>query len=164
MPPDPELPVPNAVAFPECIMDVLVDQLETIEGVTNVFRRELDPTDPNGSVGLCFELWTPVEVEMGGRGFDPTLSNYVIQIEHLVKHAKREEGNLQHRTVARSIRSMLYRDQATQVRFRQLAHINADVHERLMKWSIEQRFASNKIASAFYFVSGTTVTFQTETV
>lgn len=164
--PDPDpAPVPNSVEFPECILDVLETRLETIEGVTSVFRRELEPTDPNGSIGLCFELWTPIDVEMGGRGgFDPSLSSYVIQIEHMVKNAKREDGHLEHRRVARSIRAMLYRDATTQVEFRQLAHISADFHERLMKWSLEQRFAANKIGNAFYFVSGTTVTFETETV
>ena len=59
---------------------------------------------------------------------------------------------------------MLYRDQATQLAFRQLAFVGPEYRERLMKWHLEQRFAQNKIANAFYFVSGTTVTFQTETI
>ena len=156
--------MPNEVEFPEGLLDTLVDRLGTIQGVSNVYKRELEPTDPNGSIGVSFELWQPVLVEMGGGGFDPSLSDYTVQIEHLVKHAHREEGSQVHRTLARSIRSMLYRDEATQLAFRQLAFVGPEYRERLMKWHLEQRFAQNKIANAFYFVSGTTVTFQTETI
>jgi len=133
------------VPFPDCIIEVLKTRLGTISGVSGVLVRPLEPTDPNGSVAVTFELWQPVQIEMGtGRGFDPSLSDYVLHIEHMVKHAEREAGYLQHRTVATKIRSMLYRDTDTQVAFRQLAYIDSLVHERLMKWSLEQRFAANQ--------------------
>ena len=43
--------------FPECILDVLVTRFKTIPGVSEVFKRDLAPTDPNGSIGACFEMW-----------------------------------------------------------------------------------------------------------
>jgi hypothetical protein len=156
----------NDVEFPDCLLLVLKERITTIKGVSGVHLRELTPEDENGSVGITFEAWMPNQdsLEMGGGHMDSTLSDYVINIEHLVKHANREEGLAAHRSVARSIRSMLYRDPGTQVRLRQLAFVGAEYRERLQRWSLEQRFANNQIKTAFYFVSGTTITFQTETV
>lgn len=152
--------------FPENLIELLKDNLIRIPGVTAVVDRALGPEDADGTVGVEFREWRPVEVEMGGgiSGFDPTLSGYVLSIEHLVKNGDRESGNKIHREVARGIRSMLYRDPEAQLAFRQLTHSGSGYTERLMKWELVQSFANNKIASAFYFVSGTMITFETETV
>ena len=155
--------MPAREPFPECILDVLVTRFKTIDGVSEVFKRDLAPTDPNGSIGACFEMWSPVATEMSG-GYGPTISAYAIQITHLVKHSEREPGAKQHRSVARAIRSMLYQDPTTTLSLRQLTHTDPAYTERMMKWELEQRFASNQIERAFYFVSETTATFQTETV
>jgi hypothetical protein len=153
------------VAFPDCFIDVLLEQLATIDGVTSVVDRALGAGDANGTIGVSYETWQPKEVEMGGRGgFDPTISEYILSIEHLVKAGDRVTGNRDCRSVAKSIRSMLYRDADTQLRLRQLKHIDADGIERILKWKIVQHFASNKFKDAFYFVSETVVTLDTDKV
>lgn len=151
--------------FPDSIMDVLEERLITIDGVTNVFQRDIAPTDPNGSLGIVYELWTPgSDIEMGQRYSTPTLGNYHIVLTHMVKHTNREEGEAQHRLVAHRIRSMLYRDAETQLALAQLRDQTPDYTERMMKWGIEQRFAAGNIKGSFYFASDTTVIFETETV
>jgi hypothetical protein len=145
--------------FPECIFDVLKPHLKKLNGVQDVYERELDQNDMNGAVGLYLDGWDPIDYEIGDVG--PSISEYVINIEHLTKFAAREEGNLVHRSVARSIRSMLYRDTAVTVPLRQLVRVGDAHTERLMKWTLAQRFASNNIQGSFYFMSVTTVYFQT---
>lgn len=150
------------IEFPDCVLEVLAARLRTLPGVNEVVIRPLDPTDGNGTIGLTAVGWEPVEYEIGGHG--PTLSEYSVVIEHLVKHSDRVEGNRLHRSVARSVRMMLYRDTDTQVALRQIVHQTPDSRERMMKWSLFQRFASNEINRSFFFVSATTMNFQTELV
>jgi hypothetical protein len=155
--------------FPQNIIDLLVANLVNVSGITHAFPRELNKDDPNGAAGVCFELWTPhvekgIAVEIGGGFQDPTLGDYHLNIEHLVKNNSREAGAAQHYLVARNIRSMLYRDPSVQVAFRSLVHQGANFRERAMKWSLEQRFVDNKISATYYFVSVTKFVFTTETV
>lgn len=150
--------------FPDCIMNVLETNLKTIEGVTVVHQRELEPNDSNGDVGVSMDSWHPLEYEIGGIG--SSLGAYVLVIEHLVKHSNRESGWVEHRNVARSIRSMLAVNADVRVALGALVHVSTDPSytERMMKWTLEQRNASNQINRDFYFVSGTTVTFETEVI
>lgn len=147
--------------FPDNIFDVLRPRLEQIRGVSDVYDRELNETDKNGSVGLSLDNWEPIEYEIDGNLGGPSIAAYTVNIEHLTKFASREEGNITHRSVARSIRSMLYHDSQTTVPLRQLAFTREGRTERLMKWTVSQRFVSNNISGSFFFVSLTTVTFQT---
>lgn len=148
--------------FPDCIFNVISPHLARIRGVSAVHVRPLEPNDNNGALGIALDSWQPVEYEIGDTG--PTLANYVVTIEHLIKNANREDGYKEHRSAARSIRSMLYRDPDVVVPLRGLVHEDDDTIERLMKWDVEQRFASNDINKSFYFVSITIVTFQTSTL
>lgn len=145
--------------FPDNVFAVLQERLITLPGVSGVLLRPLEPTDANGSIGLVFESWQPVEYEIGGGG--PGISEYTIQIEHLVKNADRASGNKDHRSVARNVRTMLYHDEGTVVALRQLTSSVGGTTERLLRWEIFQSFAANDVKQSFYFLSVTTVKFTT---
>lgn len=155
--------------FPDNLVEVMHDAVTRVEGVTigAVFDRYLNKTDPNGAVGIQTEEWIPVDYEMNGRGdFEPTVQNYLFSVQHMVKHADAQEGQRIHREVAKSIRLMLYRDNAVQVALRQLLEWDEvlDRKERFQGLRITaQRFASNDIDGTFVFLSATEVTVQTET-
>ena len=152
--------------FPEGIIDGLQTLLATIDGVTEVHDRDLTPKDRNGDIGIVYFGWSQTEEpEMGTQVFDSPYANYEFRISHMVKHANRPQGLEQQRLVARAIRSMLAHDPAAKVAL--LPQVNASDHytERLKRWNVQgQAFADDFIDKAFFFVSETSVTFQTETV
>jgi hypothetical protein len=151
-------------AFPENVIDLLVEFASQLDGVSLVVARSLNMTDPNGCVGLDADEWVADEVEMGPTmGLEPTLSTYVINIQHMVKHADAIEGARLHREVAKSIRVMLYRNADLAVRFQGLVE-DGERRERMLKWQVlGQRFASNDIQGIFTSMSATEFAFQTET-
>lgn len=152
--------------FAELAIDALGAHFATVEGVSSVLKRSLNPTDANGVLGLVCDSWTPLDYEMGGRGFmEPSLVQYMFGVEHLVKWATAAEGNKVHREVAKAVRLMLYRDPAVQVSLRQLSVDEGTSRERFQRFYVgEQRFASNEIQGAFVFLSATVLVIETEIV
>lgn len=148
--------------FPDNIIEKLQELLISIDGVNVVLDSDLVPSDPNGAVGVTFDSWRPIDYEIGSHG--PAISEYSLVITHLVKSMARAAGEAESRSVARSIRSMLYRDPITRDALGQLAHTDIDLGsiERTLKWELDQKFIGNKINSSFYFVSETQLRFQTQ--
>lgn len=150
--------------FAELAIDALATHFATVEGVSSVVKRNLNPADANGILGISIDSWTPVDYEMGGRGFlEPSVVQYMFAVEHLVKWATAAEGNKVHREVAKAVRLMLYRDPAVQVSLRQLSVDEGTSRERFQRFYVgEQRFASNEINGAFVFLSATVLVIETE--
>lgn len=152
--------------FAELAIDTLATHFAAVEGVTSVVKRSLNPADANGILGVSLDSWTPLDYEMGGRGFlEPSLVQYMFGVEHLVKWATAAEGNKVHREVAKAVRLMLYRDPDVQVSLRQLSVDEGTSRERFQRFYVgDQRFASNEIQGAFVFLSATVLVIETEIV
>lgn len=147
--------------FPENIIAVLREKLQELDGVEAIVARSLEPTDPNGCIGIVVDGWRMEDVEMGG--FGETASIYEFSIQHMVKHTNQEEGQKTHRLVARNLRRMLVRDQSLRVALGQLQDGEYPV-ERSLLWKVPtQRFASDEIAGQFVFLSVTELNFHTQT-
>lgn len=156
--------------FEDLILDLLESEIvaQTFPGVTGVFTRALNQTDPNGSIGLECIAWDPDEtsIEMHGQGDEePTFQIYSFRIQCLNKHGTKETGLEIHRQLAKSIRLMLYRDATLQIGLRALV-ITLDRTERFRTLKVKsQKFASTEMGTnTLVFLSGTEFTVITETV
>lgn len=156
------------MGYVEQLLAFLKDRFTLTTGVMNVVLRSLSITDPNGTLGISVDDWTPVEWEMSGDGnLEPTLQVYTFSIQHFVKWVNAEEGERIHREVAKAIRLMLYRDPAFQVSLRALVVQEDNRKERTQKLNItDQKYASNNDSNSniFMFMSVTVFTVETETV
>lgn len=151
-----------SLPFPDNIIEVLKERLGAIEGVESVVSRVVEPSDPNGVLGVVSDEWVADDWQIGS--WEPAVGTYKLMIMHLVKNTNAEEGNRTHRLVAKAIRLMLYRDADLRHALGQLRE-GTDPIERALQWSIAiQRFGSNEIAGQFTFLSVTELNFQTETV
>lgn len=152
--------------FAELAIDTLATHFASVDGVASVVKRSLNPADGNGLLGVTIDTWTPIDYEMGGRGFlEPSVVQYLFAVEHIVKWASAAEGNKVHREVAKAVRLMLYRDPNVQVSLRQLSVDEGTSRERFQRFYVgEQRFASNEIKGAFVFLSATVLVIETEIV
>lgn len=150
--------------FPYAPVEIVAPYLTPLPGVEAVVTRPLTPDDPNGSVGISALDWFPVDNEIGAD--EPTICRYMYRIETLVKIAgDREEGQVSSSLLARSIRSMLYRNTDVRIRLGQLREVTDGRIERVQKWGIQQqRYASNHLSGTFLFVSTTDWWVETETV
>lgn len=151
----------------EQVCDIIKARVNLIDGVENVVLRSLNMVDPNGTLGISVDDWSPLEWEMTGPGIsEPTLQMYTLSIQHFVKWGTAEEGERKHREVAKAIRLMLYRDPDFQVSLRQLFVQEDDRRERTQRFSItDQKYASNDAGNnIFMFMSVTVLTVETETV
>lgn len=148
--------------FPVCIVEVLAEFLENVPGVDTVMQRPLWPTDPHASVGVSAADWSPVDMQIGQ--YDPAIAAYSVTIETLVNVSNEVEGRNMTAEMAKSIRTMLYRDANLRVRLAQTQEVANGVREHVSHWKIRaQRFASNKVRSSFLYVSTTDLIVETET-
>ncbi len=150
--------------FPDNVLWVVASRLQSLDGITNVVIRSLNPTDPNGTAGVDADEWQSEDYEMGPLGFEPTIKEYLGTIQLVVKDANAEEGRRLHRVLSKRMAAMLYRDEALNVALRGLVEREAGRGERLMQWKVMgQRFASNEINGTFVSMSATEFSFTTET-
>lgn len=150
----------------EKIIDTLAQHLGTLEGVNAVVKRSLNSTDPNMTLGICLDEWSPEDYEMDGLGIlRPAATKYFFEIRHMVKADSMEVGERLHRQTAKSVRSMLYGNNDLAVALRALSSNEDGLTERILKWVVAgQRFASNEIDRVFVSMSGTELVVDTESI
>ena len=156
-----------ADSYVEQVCDLLKTYIMNVKGVENIVLRSLNMVDPNGTLGISVDDWTPIEWEMTGSGMsEPTIQMYTLSIQHFVKWGNAEEGERIHREVAKAVRLMLYRDPAFQVSLRALVVQEDQRKERTQRFNItDQKYASNDAGNnIFMFMSVTVLTVETETV
>lgn len=150
--------------FPDNILDALQIRLGLLNEVTICHKRALNYSDANGACGISVEEWQPLEYEIGSKwNFEPTLAQYSFNIQHLVKNAVQIDGEVAHRTAARSIRLMLVRDDTTAVALRALVDTSLRTERTQRYFVAGQRYASNLIDGSFVYLSATEFVVQTET-
>jgi hypothetical protein len=159
----------TTAAFPNNIVLALNPKIKEIDVDLTVLDRPLRPTDPNQSVGVFGSLWdpNPQSAEIGhlppGYGSEPTLSQYQVILQTLVKHGDVVKGLNISSILARELRLMLYRNAALQITFGQMNVTDSHGVESLRRWGIrDQQYISNEIDGTFVFVSTLDCYFETE--
>ena len=145
--------------FPANVVWVLSAGLERTPwpaGSLTVVRRGLRPVDPNFSIGVMSNDWTPTDHELMGSGStEPSIARYDLRVMTLVKMAGNEaEAMSLSARLSKSVRSMLYRSEELRLQLHALSEIQMGVREQVQRFGIRsQRFVNNEIAGEFLFVS-----------
>ena len=161
---------PDDMLFPNNVVMLLEMRLPSIDPEIEVFRRPLRDTDPIQAFGVFATLWTPNEdsYEFGTPAANvyahhPTLQNYTISIQGLVKDMDPESGLAKQSVMAKRLRAMLYRDAPLRVGLTSLASQLGGLTERLQRWGVrQQRFISNEVQGQWMYLSTLDLWIETE--
>lgn len=157
--------------FPYNAIDKIAEAFVPIDldGDLIVVKRPLRESDPVQTIGVFASAWMPEEnsYEMrGGLGgaSEPTLSRYMISIQIYVKDMDAERGAAVHATLAKIVRSMLYRDTALHVALRALTANVAGSTESTRRFGVSaQRYLSNELSGSWLYLSIVDFWLETET-
>jgi hypothetical protein len=159
---------PDEQVFPNNVVKCLGIVMPSLGDPNELFviKRPLRPTDPNKSVGIYSTLWQPNEdsYEMGHNNLlgqpvgampgEPTLSQYQIGIQTLVKHSDTEAALAISSILNKRIRAVLYRNDPLRLALGSLYVQDSTSRESMKRWGVRsQRYMSNEIEGKFVFVS-----------
>lgn len=148
----------SEVFFPYNLVDIVATAMDDLDGRIKVLKRPLDTTDLDMSCSVIPSNWTPQvdSREMQGKFIpEPTLQQYVLVSQGMVKDFDEERGLRRHSQLARAIRVLLYRNPALQVALRAQAITDASgTTERVQDLvQMDQQFLGNETDGEFIFLS-----------
>lgn len=155
-----------AVGFPLNIVDVLAARLEAVvEGLsTRPLKRPLRLSDPAVSLGVHAQDWHPEGLQQIGQ-VEPTLGQYIIRVQTMVKHTNEEEGRALYTSMSKYVRILLYRDPQIRTQITVLSEDLLGTRERVQKFGVrQQRFLNNEFNSAMVYLGTTEFFVETEIV
>lgn len=159
---------PDPTAFPGNIVSTIVPFIKDIDTDVQVHMRPLQTTDDIQSVGIYATRWEPdlASQEMRGQNVPgyatPTLAEYYIEIQTLVKDGDSVRGIATHSTFARRVYATVARTNALRVALGQLTHADLGVTEKARDWTInQQRYIADELGGVFMYLSVTELCFRT---
>lgn len=161
---------PEAV-FPHNVVELVAIPLNAIDSDIQCFKRPLRNSDPQQSIGIHSQLWTPDDGSLEMLGADntapqrPTLQTYTYAIQAFVKDADEARGLAIHSTLATAVRGVLYMHGPLRVALGQLKveYENGQI-EALKRWGVRTaRFFSGEIESINLYLSTLEFWVETET-
>jgi hypothetical protein len=159
----------NTTFFPYNAVNVMATRFATIDSDLVILKRPLRASDPVQTIGVSAAQWLPDEESFEMRGLpaaihEPTLSSYLITIQVFVKDTDEERGAAVHATLAKHVRTMLYRDTALIVGLRQLSATVSGSTESTGRFGIRtQRYLSNELSGSWLYLSNIEFWLETET-
>jgi len=159
---------PLSPCFPNNAVEVMVPYFDQINSDIDVVRRPLRPSDADHMIGIFPALWMPWGDEAYEMGHpnpgEPTLQQYQIGIQGLIKHGDSVVGLALHSILANLIRTVLYKNAFLRQAIGGLSVSVGGVTERVRKWEPRvQRYIGNEVEGNFIFVSTAEVMIMTET-
>jgi hypothetical protein len=151
--------------FPYNVMQVLGDGLGNGMVDHSVVLRRLGTTEPELAIGVFPESLslTAVSQEIGTN--EPTVTQYNLSVQNLVKSADREYAVNVSAVNSKIVRVLLYRSPVIQLGLAGLVEENLGSRERFQRLRVSrQRFMDGRIGQAFMFLTTTDVIVETETV
>jgi len=153
--------------FPNNVVSCIAEVLPAIDEDVRVYKRPLRPSDTNYAISVYGTLWAPDEDSFEiGHLFpgEPTLQNYQIGIQSLIKDGDTERALAVSTLMARHIRSVLYRNEPMRLALGSLYVQDDTSRESMRRWGIRnQRFMSNDIEGKFVTISVLDLWIETET-
>lgn len=133
-------------------------------GELHIFRRMIEGSDPNPSVGVFLSQWQPQDRPAMGTN-EPSLGRYTFHIQTYVKASVREEGELWSMTLAKKIRALIYRDAELAAAIGAIREQDDFMTERTIRFGVENaEYQDTPIPGALAFFSQTTFWLDTEIV
>lgn len=163
--------VEDVTVFPGNAVKLIADRVKpAVDDDLFVTKRPLRNSDPNQSVGVFANLWTPdmESVEMRGgpfpRSSEPTLQQYIIGVQAFIKDMDEQRGLNVHSVLAKRVRTMLYRDADLRVGFSSLSSTAGGSTESARRWGVRtQRYISDEIEGSWLYLSTLEFWLETET-
>lgn len=154
--------------FPHNVVEIVWIPLDAIDTDIKCFKRPLRNTDPQQSIGIHSQMWTPDQESLEMLGAvahpqQPTLQIYTYGVQAFVKDADEERGLAVHSVLSHRVRAVLYTFDPLRVALSQLKveYENGQV-EQLKRWGIRTaRYFSGEIDSVNLYLS--TLEFWVET-
>lgn len=157
--------------FPNNAVALLVARYQLLDSDLFVCPRPLRPTDPNQSIGVFGQVWSPQEdsYELGGNSYpgsgQPTVETYSIGIQAFIKDMDEERGLAVSSVLAETTRTMLYHDEPLRVGLGSLETTVLGVTKRTASWKVgSQRYLSNEVDGNHIYLSTLELWLATETV
>lgn len=155
--------------FPANMVKWVGEAMKTIDPDIRVFRRPLRNTDPEQSIGVFAQMWTPDEetLEMQAIGHPapqmPTVQHYTLGIQGFVKDSEEERGLNTHAALSSEIRKVVYTNEALQIILRDLKAEHTGYNEHMRRWGIRTaRYFSGEINSVMLYLSTLEMWIETE--
>ena len=153
--------------FPNNVVSLCKTAFAGIDSSVLVLGRPLRATDPNHSIGVFGQMWTPDEESIEINGFQPgvpTLQQYLLGVQVLVKHGDEEVGSAIHSVLSARVRGVLYRNVAFRNTLGGLNATDSGVTESMRRWGVRtQRYLSNEISGEWLYLSTLEFWIETET-
>lgn len=156
--------------FPHNVVDLVAIPLGAIDPDITCFKRPLRNSDPQQSIGIHSQLWSPDDQSLEMLGAQapapqlPTIQNYTYAIQAFVKDGDEVRGLAAHSNLANRVRGVLYMHQPLRVALGQLKveFENGQV-EALQRWGVRTaRYFSGEIDSINLYLSTLEFWVQTE--
>ena len=163
--------VANTTLFPHNVVELVSVPLNAIDPDITCYKRPLRNSDPQQSIGIHSQIWTPNDesLEMLGASSPhpqlPTLQTYTYAIQAFVKDGDEERGLAVHSNLANAVRAVLYMHAPLRVALGQLKveFENGQV-EALKRWGVRTaRYFSGEIDSINLYLSTLEFWVETET-
>lgn len=158
----------SEVFFPYNSIELIALVAGDIDPRIEVLKRPLVITDTDMSVSVLPSTWAPEAGSremMGQTLVEPTIQQYVIVIQGMVKDFDEERGLKRHSQLARALRVLLYRNPALQVALRGQAITDASgTTERVQDLKqMDQQFLGNEgDEGQFIFLSSLRIQISTQ--
>lgn len=157
--------------FPNNIVKFVALAMGSIDPDIRIFRRPLRDTDPQQSIGVFAQAWSPdpESLEMQGIGSPapqmPSLQQYILGVQAFVKDSEEERGLAVHAAMSQRVRAVLYTDANLQVVLGQLSvNLNPTYTESMRRWGVRTaRYFSNEINAQMLYLSTLEFWIETET-
>ena len=159
----------NATQFPYAAIDIIAIRMQLIDSSVTVLKRQLRGQDPNFSIGVFPKDWTPVLSSNEMLGVDyarsPTLENYTVTVQALVKDAVEETGLRNHSNLSEMVRTILGSDAPLRGQLGGLTVYFNGVGKRLKKWTVRSsKYYGNQIAGNNLYLTTTELTLEVEKI
>jgi hypothetical protein len=158
----------DLLCSPPCLPDIDPGSMpgteENPDGL-RFLKRPLRSTDYTETIGLVPLTYAPQDTsyEMQGEAFGPTLHDYGIAIQFLVKDSDEPRAIRQHSYGCHLLRHKLYHDPAIRLSLPELAVTLGGTRERFQKMQIgPMNFMNNELGGSFMYLSTVELTVTTE--
>lgn len=155
--------------FPNNVVNLVAPRLQALDSDIKVLKRPLRNTDPQQSIGVFAQLWTPDEESeeiMGRTPAEPTAQQYILTVQAFIRDGDPERGLAVHSVLSALVRRVLYRDNTLRVALQGLSVTDSGgITEILKRWKVRsQRYFNNDIDGQWLYLSTLEFWMETEII
>lgn len=149
--------------FPNNVVDLMATRFQAIDADLQIYKRPLRPTDGTQVIGVFGRQWTPEDDSREFGSKQPTIQNYLINVQAFVLDADEERGLAVHSVLSAMVRTVLYNDGPLNIALASLSVTLLGSTERFRRSKVRvQNYVSNEVQGNFLYLSTLDYELQTE--